>query len=217
LVAGNLRSGAETFPPRYLGSIRGKKMKTRKILIVDDDMFSRGATEKLLQSWNKGACPKRGILLALILLLLAITNIQPLLAQPSFSKQNRGIFRLGEEGVRGQIPALTKEQAKALQALQHAYMAEAMPLRRDLIVLKLELRYLVRDPNVQSQLLFDRQQKISELQAKLDDLSLSYQIKARSIFTKEQLEQLPPDFSMGMGTGFGTDIGLGRGGRRGIR
>jgi Spy/CpxP family protein refolding chaperone len=144
-------------------------------------------------------------------------NIQPLLAQPSFPKQNRAILRMGEEGECGQSPALTEEQAKALEALQHAYMAEAMPLRRDLIVLRLELRYLVQDPNVQSKFLFDQQKKISELRAKLDDLSLSYQIKARSIFTKEQLERLPPDFSMGMGTGFGTDIRIGRGVRKGIR
>ena len=157
------------------------------------------------------------ILFGLLLFLLTIMNIQPLLAQPSFPKQNRAILRMGEEGVCGQSPALTEEQAKALEALQHAYMAEAMPLRRDLIVLRLELRYLVRGPNVQSKLLFDRQKKISELQAKLDDLSLSYQIKARSIFTKEQLEQLPPDFSMGMGTGFGTDTGIGRGPRKGMR
>jgi len=160
---------------------------------------------------------RREILLGLVVFLLTIMNMQPLLAQPSFPKQNKAILKIGEEGVCGQSPALTEEQAKALEALRHAYMAEAMPLRRDLIVLRLELRYLVRNPNVQSKLLFDRQKKISELQAKLDDLWLLYQIKARSIFTKEQLEQLPPDFSMGMGTGFGADIGIGRGVRKGIR
>ncbi len=160
---------------------------------------------------------RRGVLFGLILFLLTFINIQPLLAQPSFPKQNRAILRMGEEGVCGQIPALTEEQAKALKALQQAYMAEATSLRRDLIVLRLELGYLLRDPNVQPKVLFDRQKKISELRAKLDDLSLSYQIKARSILTKEQLEQLPPDFSMGMGSGFGTDIGIGRGVRKGIR
>jgi len=180
-------------------------MKTGKILIV---------SEKMRQ--DKRPSLGRDILLGLIFLLLTTLNIQPLLAQPSFPKQNSAILRMGEEGACGQIPALTKEQAKALDTLQQAYMTEAMPLRRDLTVLRLELGYLIRDPNVQSKVLFDRQKKISELRAKLDDLSLSYQIKARSLLTKEQLEQLP-DFSMGMGSGFGTDIGIGRGVRKGIR
>ena len=157
---------------------------------------------------------RREILLGLLLFLLIIVNIQPLLAQPSFPKQNRAILKMGEENVCGQSPALTEEQAKALEALQHAYMAEAMPLRRDLIVLRLELRYLVRDPNVQSKRLFDRQKKISELQAKLDDLSLSYQVKARTIFTKEQLERLPMDWLLGMDAGYETRMGVGRGPRR---
>lgn len=154
---------------------------------------------------------RRGIMLGLLLFLLTIMNIQPLLAQPSFPKQNKAILKMGEGGVCGQSPVLTEEQAKALEAIQHAYMAEAMPLRRDLIVLRLEFRYLVRDPNVQSKLLFDRQKKISDLQAKLDDLSLSYQIKARSILTKEQLEQLSQDCLLGTEPGFGRDAGTRRG------
>jgi hypothetical protein len=83
--------------------------------------------------------------------------------------------------------------------------------------LRFEIRHLARDPNVQSKILFDRQKKISELQAKLDNLSLSFQIKARSIFTKKQLEQLPSDCLMGMEVGFEMGIGIGRGPRRGLR
>jgi len=185
------------------------------ILSIPGKLQNRNTSENIRK--DRRPSLRREIMLGLLVFLLTIMNIQPLLAQPSFPKQNKAILKMDEEGVCGQSPVLTEEQAKALEAIQHAYMAEAMPLRRDLIVLRLELRYLVRDPNVQSKLLFDRQKKISELQAKLDDLSLSYQIKARSILTKEQLEQLPPDFSMGMGTGFGMDIGIGRGPRKGIR
>ncbi|MGB7574388.1 MAG: hypothetical protein WBN53_11120, partial [Thermodesulfobacteriota bacterium] len=137
--------------------------------------------------------------------------IQPLLAQPSFPKQNKAILKMGEEGVCGQPPILTEEQAKALEAIQHAYMAEAMPLRRDLIVLRLEFRYLVRDPNVRPKILLDRQKKSSELQAKLGNLVFSFQMKARSIFTKEQLEQLPEDCLLGIESGFGMDAGTRRG------
>jgi len=182
-------------------------MKTGKILIASG------------KRQDKRPFLRREILFGLFFFLLTTLNIQHSLAQPSFSKQDRAIFRMGGEGVCGQIPSLTEEQTKALETLQQAYIAEAMPLRKDLTVLRLELGYLVRDPNVQRKVLFDRQKKISELRAKLEDLSLSYLIKARSIFTKEQLEQLPQDFSMGIGRGFGTDLGIvmGRGPRKGIR
>ena len=40
------------------------------------------------------------------------------------------------------------------------------------MTLKIELKYLVQDPNIQPGILLDRQKKISELQAKLDNLSL---------------------------------------------
>ena len=68
-----------------------------------------------------------------------------------------------------------------------------------------------------SNALLERQRKISELQGKLESLSLSYQIKARSIFTKEQLEQLPQDCSLGMEAEFGMGISVGRGARKGLR
>ena len=161
----------------------------------------------------------REILFGLLLFLFAILNVQALEAQPSFSKQNKPILRMGSQEACWQSPdlALTEEQTKALEALQHSYMAEAMPLRRELIPLRFELRHLIRDTNVQSKILFDRQKMISQLQAKLDNLSLSYQIKVRSIFTKEQLEQLPSDCLMGMEVGFEMGIGIGRGPRRGPR
>jgi hypothetical protein len=93
-------------------------------------------------------------------------------------------------------------------------MAEARPIRTELFALRIELRHLLSDPNVRPQILFDRQRKISALQAKLEELSLSYQVKARPIFTKEQLERLPMDWLLGMDTGYETRMGVGRGPRR---
>ncbi len=60
-------------------------------------------------------------------------------------------------------------------------------------------------------ILLDRQKKISELQAKLGNLVFSFQMKARSIFTKEQLERLPEDCLLGIESGFGMDAGTRRG------
>ena len=114
--------------------------------------------------------------------------------------------------------ALTETQKKALETLRRAYMAEAIPIRTGLFTLKIELRHLLSDPNVQPQILFDQQGKISVLQAKIEELSLSYQIKARSIFTKEQLERLPQGWAFEMGLGHEIPImDIGRRSRKGLQ
>jgi hypothetical protein len=191
LVAGNLnKQGGETSALLFWME-RHMKIKTKKILLLR-------------------------IVFALICYLLIIFGAPVSKAQPPFHPQSKPMLRMDGQNDCWESAdlGLTEAQGKALEGLQRVYALEALPLRIELMSLTFELRYLVRDPNVQSKLLFDRQKKISELQAKLDDLSLSYQIKARSIFTKEQLERLPPDFLMGMGTQFGIE--LGRGPRSGL-
>ncbi len=176
-------------------------MKTRKILIGEDDIFSRN-----IQRNNGNAkypSLQRGILSALILFLLTLSIIRISGAEEPFPKLNRPNLRMENQEACWESSsfALTEAQKKALETLRHAYMAEAIPIRTSLFALKIELRHLWSDPNVQSQILFDQQKRISALQAKLEELSLSYQIKARSIFTKEQLERLPQGWVFEMSLG----------------
>jgi Spy/CpxP family protein refolding chaperone len=112
---------------------------------------------------------------------------------------------------------LTEEQTKAIESLQHTYLSKVFPLRRELISSRFELRHLIRDPNVQPKTLLDLQKRMSELQARLDHLSLSYQIEVRTILTKEQLEQLPQDCSLGISPEYDVLTGIGRAPRRGLR
>ena len=177
---------------------------------------NRGASS--IATRGKGAFLIKGIIFALTLSLLPLFEIQPSKGQPPFVPQNRAVSKMGgQETWKPSDLALTGAQKKTLESLQCAYASETLPLRLELMSLRFELRHLIRDQNVQPKVLLDRQKKISELQSKLDDLSLSYQIKARSIFTKEQLEQIPPDFLMGMELGFGMGIGTGKGLRKSIR
>jgi Spy/CpxP family protein refolding chaperone len=154
-----------------------------------------------------------------MLFILVIFGGQPSNAQPTFSPQNKSMLRMDSQESCWQTSdlALTEAQIKTLENLQRGYSAEAMPLRRELMSLRFELRYLIRDSYVQSKILLDRQKKISEVQAKLDSLSLSYQVKARSILTKEQFEHLPQGCSLEFDVGFGMVIGIGRGPRTGFR
>jgi YesN/AraC family two-component response regulator len=160
-----------------------------------------------------------GIVFALVLSILILFDIQPSKAQPSFYPENKSTWRMGGQGACWQSSdlALTEAQTKTLEGLQCAYMAEAMPLRKELMSIRFEFRHLIRDPNVQSKILFDRQKQISELQVTLDNLWLSYQIKARSVLTKAQLEQLPKDCSLGINPEYEMRIDIGRGPRKGLR
>jgi len=78
-------------------------------------------------------------------------------------------------------------------------MAETGPIRTVLFTLKVQLRHLMMDSGVPPGILFDHQRKISALQVKLEELTLSYQVKARSVFRKEQLQQLPKGWAFEIG------------------
>ncbi len=170
----------------------------------------------LITDKEKGTYFSRGIFIALILLLLVLFCVQMAKAQPPVHLHNRSILGMDRQEACWQSSdlAFTDAQTKTLENLQCAYATEAMPLRKGLMAIRFELRHLIRDPNVPSKVLFDRQKKISDLQVKLDNLSLSYQIKARSILTKGQLEQLPQDCSLGMSPEYEIRRGVGRGPRR---
>ena len=53
----------------------------------------------------------------------------------------------------------TEEQTKELENLQRAFVEEAKPLWNEMRDLRLELRFAVSDPQVQSQILLDKQRK----------------------------------------------------------
>jgi len=139
-----------------------------------------------------------------ILIAFVLVNIKVSEAQRTFPSNTKPNLRMDSQGTcwESSSLALTEAQKKALETLRRAYMAEAIPIRTGLFALKIELRHLLSDPNVQPQILFDRQRKISALQVKLEELSLSYQVKARSVFTKEQLERLPQGWVFEMGLGY---------------
>jgi hypothetical protein len=144
---------------------------------------------------------QRRLFITLILSLLTLFFIRMSEAQEPFPRLNRPDSRIDGQRMHMKPPELdlTEEQAKTLEKLRHTYMAEAIPIRTGLLALKIALRYLLTDPNVRPQILFDHQRKISALQARLEELSLSYQVKARSIFRKEQLERLPQGWAFEMG------------------
>jgi len=140
--------------------------------------------------------------LTVFVFLFVLPWIQPSEAQNSSIPRDKPV--LGADDQRADQESfslnLTEAQKKMLEDLRRMYAKEAIPMKTSLLALKIELKHLLLDPNVHPRILFDQQRKISALQARLAELALSYQLKARSVFTKEQLERLPQ--------GWPFDIGL---------
>ena len=154
-----------------------------------------------------------------IILLLIFSFLAPFCIRTSEAQNNGPSLKTRSGRVFSQplLADLTEEQIKAIENLQHTYLSKTVPLRRELISSRFELRHLIRDPNVQPKTLLDLQKRMSELQTRLDTLSLSYQIEVRTILTKEQLEQLPQDCSLGISPEYDALTGIGSIPRRGLR
>lgn len=162
---------------------------------------------------------QHGIFTMLILSLLTLLGIRFLEAQERFPRLDRPSLKMDSQGRCWKSPfiGLTEEQIGALESLQRAYQAEATPKYRELMTLKIELQCYVSDKSLKPQDLMDRHKKLLSLQTEFESLSFSYQMKTRSILTRDQLDRLPQDCLLDMGIGYGTGMGIGRGSRRGPR
>ncbi len=140
-------------------------------------------------------------------------------AQPPFIRPGNQFPQTQQKGVCRKDPsiAIAEEQTRQLENLERSFLAEIKPLWGELRDLRLKMRYTGSDSQIQSQVLLEKEMRISTIQARLENLRFSYLIKVRSIFTKEQLDRFPPDCPLKMGAGFGKGEGMGRGFQRGIR
>lgn len=158
---------------------------------------------------------QRGIFIMLILFLFILLGIQLSEAQDRFPKLDRPGLRMDSQRCwKTPSVGLTEEQIKALENLQRAYRAEATPKYRKLMTLRIELQCYVLDKNVKPQDLMERHKELLSLQTELETISFSYQMKARSLLTREQLDRFPQYCLLDIGIGYGTGMGIGRGPRR---
>jgi len=134
-------------------------------------------------------------------------------AQPPFIPPGNQLPQTQQKGACRKDPSITftEDQTKEIENLRRAFLVEAKPLWSELRDLRLEMRYAVSDSQIQPQVLLEKQMKISAIHAKLENLRFSYVIKARSIFTKEQLERFPADCPLQMEPGYWDKKGHGKG------
>jgi Spy/CpxP family protein refolding chaperone len=107
------------------------------------------------------------------------------------------------------------EQMQALDELHRVFYKEIWSLRNQYFTEHYELRALLSSPKADAKMVLSKQNNLSTIQKKIDEVSMQYFLKARSVFTPEQLSILPPDcrlgFNYGQGMGWGRGIGPGKG------
>ncbi len=109
---------------------------------------------------------------------------------------------------------LTDTQQKQLDNLYQSYRKEVATLYNKMGQKQLELNSLLLETNPEHSRVTALQKEISDLQANLNDRSVTYQLEARKILTPEQIAQLPPGCAFGFNSmlgGYGQGFGCGMG------
>jgi len=109
----------------------------------------------------------------------------------------------------------TPEQLKSLENVQRSFYKELSALRNRYINLRYELHSLLDNPKPDARMILEKQNQFSDLQKKMDEISIQYLLKARGLFTKDQLSRLPSGCNLGFNYGQGMGWGRGGGQRRG--
>lgn len=106
-----------------------------------------------------------------------------------------------ERGMRHQhIPNLTAEQSTKLQALKKTHWDQTAPIRQQLMAKKSEMHSLWLSPKLDQAAIVAKQKEISDLQAKMAEISIDHRFEMRRVLTPEQLAQAG-DFGQGRGMG----------------
>jgi Spy/CpxP family protein refolding chaperone len=103
---------------------------------------------------------------------------------------------------------LTEEQTARLQQLRDSYLQDTMEWRNELLIKRFDLRDLMNNPKADTNAILGKQREISELESKIQERALLFQIEMRKVLTPEQIQLLPPPGGGGM---YGPSMMPGRG------
>lgn len=105
----------------------------------------------------------------------------------------------------------TPEQLKELENLHRSYYKEISALRNQYINLRYELHSLLDHLKPDAKMILEKQNQFSNIQKKIDEISIQYHLKARALFTPDQLSRLPSGCNLGVNYGQGVGWGQMRG------
>lgn len=93
---------------------------------------------------------------------------------------------------------------KELENLQHSFFKEILALRSQYVNLRYEIRSLMGHSKPDPKMVVEKQKKFSDIQNKIDEISIQHLLKARALFTPNQLSRLPSGCNLGGNYGFGA-------------
>ena len=139
---------------------------------------------------------------------LLVLSSTPSFSQPSGIGMGMRLWRGEARCWKASDLNLSQEQAKALDAFQQAFSRETQIFRAQIFAKRIELREFLTDPNSKIEIIRSKSSEILDHQAKLEDKSVEYLIKVRSLLTQEQLKvwcpelEIPPFRRMTQGPDF---------------
>jgi hypothetical protein len=148
-------------------------------------------------------------------ILILILAASPLFAQSRGGQAWRGMRPPDSACWKKPELEVTQEQLKSLEEVHRSYLREIGRYRDRYIGESYELRALLSNPKAEPQWVMNKQNSLSDLERKIDEISIQHFLKAREIFTEEQIGRLPPGCSLGFSYRPGMDWDWRRGQGRG--
>jgi len=162
---------------------------------------------------KRGRQMKSNIFIGLIFILILAAS--PLFAQSRGGQAWRGMRPPDSACWSDPKFGATREQLQSLEELHRSYLREIGRYRDQYVGESHELRALLSNPKAEPHRVMDKQNSLSGLQKKIDEISLQHFLKARQIFTEDQVSRLPSGCSLGFTYGAGTGGDWRRGQGRG--
>ncbi len=141
----------------------------------------------------------------IVIWLIIILASSPLFAQSRSGQTWRGARPPDSACWKNPELGATPEQLKSLEEVHRSYLREITRYRDRYIGESYELRALLSNPKAEPHWVMNKQNSLSDLQRKIDEISLQHFLKAREIFTEEQIGRLPSGCSLGFSYRPGTD------------
>ena len=109
---------------------------------------------------------------------------------------------------------LSPDQVANLQQLRESFFQDTLPWRNELVIKRFDLQDLLRQPQADPNQVLSKQREVSELESKIQERMVLYQLEMRKVLTPEQLNLLPP----GLGSpGYGRHRMMMRGFGQGMK
>ena len=142
----------------------------------------------------------RRFILVLLMIFWVVGLSPPVLAQGPPEK--KGWEPRGDRGMMGPMSSpmgdwasrlnLTEEQAAKIQELRESYLRDTLEWRNSLVIKRFDLRDLLNSPQADTNVILAKQREISDLESKIQERALLFQIEMRKGLTPQQIQLLPP-------------------------